>query len=832
MIGQTIAHYKIIEKLGEGGMGEVFLADDTKLDRRVALKFLPLGLTKDPEARQRLIREAKAASKLNHPNILTIHAVESVEDRDFIVMEYVDGSDLGEYFKTHPLSLNEKLALVLQIAEGLGRAHSASVIHRDIKPSNVLVDSDGRPKLLDFGLATFEGAARLTQTGSTVGTAAYMSPEQASGRECDHRSDLFSLGVVLYEMVADRLPFQGAHNAALMYAIVNEEPQPLTRFVTGIPDELQRVISKSLSKHPAERYQSAADLIADLRRLIRLSSSGNEQAATTRKKMLAVLPFENLGLADDEYFADGITEEIISRLSAVKDLGVISRTSVMQYKGTKKAIRDIGGELGVDFILEGTVRWGKTAQGPSRVRITPQLIRVNEDTHMWSDRYDRVIEDIFDVQSDIAEKVTEQLNVKLGDPERRAIEARPTENLDAYHAFLRGGEYLRSNDYSLENHRLAIQMFERATSLDPTFAQAHAYLSVAHSGMYFYGHDRSRERIQKAKSTVDSALALNHLDPETPLANGFFLYRCLRDLKGAIAEFQRSIQLQPNHSLAIFMVAMIQRRLGQFAEAISGAEAVIKLDPMRSQYPCEAGITCFIMRRFENAITYFQRSISIAPDQYNAYTWSAMLQLFAYGNIGESRRMLEMMGERGREESIWEWYEQSLIERDLPRTLEHVQRVRGDVYEEQSWYYPKSLMLAEAHSLLGDPKDAEPEYHKAASHLEHAVSADPQDPRKRLALAKACVGLGRFDEAFQHAQAAVDIIPISKDAITGPLVMSVRAGVHARAGDSEVALKIIEHLLSIPSWMSAGHLRVAPYWDKLRHLPEFERLINLPPKVF
>lgn len=832
MLGQTIAHYKIVEKLGEGGMGEVFLADDTKLDRRVALKFLPLSLTKDPEARQRLIREAKAASKLNHPNILTIHAVESVEDRDFIVMEYVDGSDLGDYFKTHPLSLNEKLVLVLQIAEGLGRAHSAGVIHRDIKPSNVLVDSDGRPKLLDFGLATFEGAARLTQTGSTVGTAAYMSPEQASGRECDHRSDLFSLGVVLYEMLADRLPFQGAHNAALMYAIVNEEPQPLTRFVTGIPDDLQRVISKSLSKHPAERYQSAADLIADLRRLIRLSSSGNEQAATTRKKMLAVLPFENLGLADDEYFADGITEEIISRLSAVKDLGVISRTSVMQYKGTKKAIRDIGGELGVDFILEGTVRWGKTAQGPSRVRITPQLIRVNEDTHMWSDRYDRVIEDIFDVQSDIAEKVTEQLNVKLGDPERRAIEAKPTESMDAYHAYLRGYEYSSAPDYTIEAHRLAIQMFERAVSFDPEFAQAYAYLSIAHSGMYFYGHDRSPERITLAKTAIDRALALQRSDPETPLAHGFFRYRCHKDFAGAIAEFEKSVAIQPNHSLAIFMIAMIKRRLGRFTESLEGAKVALRLDPMRSQYPTEVGITALAMRRFEDASAYFDRSISIAPDQYNAYAWYAMQQLFSHGNLKEAHRLLELMGERGYEECYWEWNELLIAERNLNNVLTHINRMKIDVYEEQSWYAPKRLLIAEAHSLLGDPAIAEGDYLVSYDHLVAAVASASDDPRKRVALAATCVGLKRYEQAFVEAQKAVDLAPASKDALFGPLMLHMKAVVHARAGDHTTALGIIDHLLSIPSFLSAGHLRVSPYWDSIRHLPEFERLINLPPKVF
>ena len=832
MIGQTVAHYRIIKKLGAGGMGEVYLAQDTKLERRVALKFLPEILTKNPEARQRLIREAKAASKLNHPNILTIYAVESVDDRDFIVMEYVDGHDLGDYLKAHSLSLDEKLTLVMQIAEGLGKAHSAGVIHRDIKPSNVLIDDDGRPRLLDFGLATFEGAARLTQTGSTVGTAAYMSPEQASSRECDHRSDLFSLGVVLYEMIAGRLPFEGTHTTALMYAIVNDEPQPLARYASGIPDELQRIVSKALAKSPSERYQSAADLISDLRRLVRLSSAGGEQAAAPRRKMLAVLPFENLGPADDEYFADGITEEIISRLSAVKEIGVISRTSVMQYKGTKKAIRDIGGELGVDFILEGTVRWGKAAQGSSRVRITPQLIRVTEDTHMWSDRYDRVIEDIFEVQSDIAEKVTEQLNVKLGDPERRAIEAKPTENLDAYHAFLRGSEYLRNPDYSPENHRPAIQMFERAVSFDPGFAQAHAFLSIAHSGMYFYGHDRTPERLQKAKSAVETALVLKHNDPETPLASGFFRYRCLSDLQGAMEEFKRSVLVQPNHSLAIFMVAMIQRRLGLFSESIDGVMAALKLDPMRSQYPAEAGITSFIMRRFSDAAAYLDQSISLSPDQTNAYGWSAMLSLFAHGDLGAVRQRLEMLGERGLEEVFWEWYECLLAERDLVKVLAHINRLRTDVYEEQSWYYPKSLMIAEAHALLGNSVNAEIDYRKAMDHLEGAVAADPEDSRKRVAMATACVGLKRYDDAFTHIQAAVDIVPISKDAVTGPIVISMQAIVHARAGDHEAALSIIEHLLSIPAWMSPGYLRVSPNWDCLRHLPEFDRLTNLPPKVF
>lgn len=451
---------------------------------------------------------------------------------------------------------------------------------------------------------------------------------------------------------------------------------------------------------------------------------------------------------------------------------------------------------------------------------------------MWSDRYDRVIEDIFDVQSDIAEKVTDQLNITLGDPERRAIEAKPTDNMDAYQAYLRGSECITSPDYTPENHRLAIQMFERAVGFDSGFAQAHALLSIAHSGMYFFGHDRTPDRAKKARTAIETAIALKRNDPETPLANGFYLYRCRTDFHGAIAEFRRAIQIQPNHSLAIFMVAMIQRRLGQFVESIAGVTATIKLDPMRSSYLCEAGITSFITRRFDDAIAYFNRSISLAPDQYNAYTWSAMLQLFALGDFKAARQRLEMIGERGLDEAFWEWYELLLTERDLSSTLAHIKNLKSELYEELSWYFPKSLMIAEAHALLGNSADAEPEFRKAMEHLDEAVASDPKDSRKRVAIATACVGLKRYEDAFTHIRAAVEIDPISKDAVTGPLVLSMQAIVHARAGDHVTALNIIEHLLSIPSWMSAGHLRAAPYWDSLRHLPEFQRLINLPPKVF
>ncbi|MBI5867119.1 MAG: protein kinase [candidate division Zixibacteria bacterium] len=543
MIGQTISHYKITAKLGEGGMGEVYLATDAKLNRRVALKFLPANLSHDPEARARLLREAQAVSQLNHPNIVTVYSIEEIDDRDFIVMEYVKGGTLPEYLRDKDPTLDEILHLAMRIVAGLERAHRSGVVHRDLKPSNILVSDQGDLKILDFGLAKLKGAAKLTQTGSTTGTAAYMSPEQAQAKEADHRSDLFSFGVVLYETIARRLPFSGEHEAAIAYAIMHEHPEPLKRYKADVPDELQRIVSKCLAKRPAERYQSAADLAADLCALqfARQGSSGIGPARPSRKrsivvalvsvvvvailamsiaflapriikgpnskssadrKMLAVLPFENLGSPDQEYFADGITDEITGRLAAIRELGVISRTSTMQYKNTTKNLREVAKELGVDYVLEGTILWDNS-RDTSRVRILPQLIRVSDDTHLWAETYQRPLTDIFAVQADIATRIAEAMNITLISPELAALGAMPTRNLDAYQAYLRGLDYSRgANSGFQRNVESALAMFQRAVDLDSTFALAYARLSRAHAGMVHYGIDPTPERLAKAKAAA------------------------------------------------------------------------------------------------------------------------------------------------------------------------------------------------------------------------------------------------------------------------------------------------------------------------------------------
>jgi len=536
MIGKTILHYKILEKLGEGGMGVVYKAHDTKLDRFVALKFLPKGIEADEAEQARFLQEAKAASALSHPNVCIIHDIQEYEGQQFIVMEYVDGVTLREKLKERaisesPLPLKDVLSYSIQIGEALQEAHSKGIIHRDIKSDNIMINEKGQVKVMDFGLAKLKGSLKLTKTSSTVGTLAYMSPEQLKGEKTDARMDIFSFGVVLYEMLTGHLPFRGEYESALMYSILNTEPEPVTKYRQELSSGFLFLLDKALEKEPDERYQSISDILVDLRRLKRDTSKVSRKPAlemppivqaeepapavpvapykkfvwaigkspliyasaaalfvlvlvvvstvlyfrkekpvpSSERKMLVVLPFENLGSSEDEYFADGITEEITVRLAGIKGLGVIARTSAIQYKNIKKNIQQVGKELNVDYILEGTVRWQRLSEGQSRVRVTPQLIKVSDATHLWASIYDKDMADIFQVQSDIAKQVAEELGIALLEPERRALKDKPTDNLEAYDYYLRGIEYI-NRGVTEKNLRIALQMYQKSVDLDPDFA--------------------------------------------------------------------------------------------------------------------------------------------------------------------------------------------------------------------------------------------------------------------------------------------------------------------------------------------------------------------------
>jgi serine/threonine protein kinase len=556
LFGQTISHYTVLEKLGEGGMGEVYLARDERLGRQVALKVLPDSAAADPERLARFEREARAAGALDHPNILTVHDIDRHEGVPFLVAEALDGETLRELLQRGPVPARKAADYGVQIARGLAAAHDRGIVHRDLKPENLFVTRDGQVKILDFGLAKLlprpdsdggeEGRTEsiATRAGTVLGTVGYMSPEQVRGDPADARSDIFALGCVLYELLSGTGPYRSDTSADTMSAILRDDPPPLSGTGRPVPPALEGIVVRCLEKRPDDRFSSARDLALTLEAIGR--SSGEREPSRSGPRVykpmafipvilaaalafallmvayktvlrqteepevqagqprIVVLPFENLGSPEDAYFADGITEEITSRLSAVSGLQVISRTSAVQYAGSKKTIRQMGNDLGVGYVLEGTVRWARGPEGPSRIRITPQLVRVADDTHLWSDTIDRVIDDVFEVQSEIARHVTDQLGVTLLGTESRAVESRPTHNLDAYQAYLRGRYLAAQPHFTYENWNRVIEAYQRAADLDPEFAVAHAELARAHALMRFYRHDLSADRLEVATAASAS----------------------------------------------------------------------------------------------------------------------------------------------------------------------------------------------------------------------------------------------------------------------------------------------------------------------------------------
>ena len=800
MIGQTISHYKITEKLGEGGMGVVYKAEDTQLERTVALKFLAAHLLKDEEARQRFQREAKAAASLHHPNVCPVHEIVEADGQTFIAMAFIEGESLDKRIKRGPLKIAEAVDIAQHVAKGLEAAHEKGIVHRDIKPGNVIVDDKGHVTVLDFGLALLTEGSKLTRVDKTLGTAAYMSPEQAEGAKVDRRADIWALGCVLYEMVCGQRPFKGVYDAALVYEIVHEEPDALTGLRTGLPVDLEFLVNKCLAKDTSNRYQRAGEVIVDLRNLGEKLKSGaskvssaaagatgpaatltgvrsrslNRWAAAavlgalvlgiggyfswrglapsregvtapaprdpaSSEKMIVVLPFENLGEPEDEYFADGMTEEIISRLAALDGLRVISRTSAMQYKESPLSLPQIGEELGVDYVLEGTVRWQRSAGGAGQVRVTPQLIRVPEDTHLWAERYDAVLADIFEVQSDIAKQVIEKLDIVLAEPQRRSLESRPTENPEAYDAYLRGNEYLHRGRevHSGDEVGFAVQMYEEAIRLDRAFALAHARQSAAHAWLYFWSFDRTEARLALAKGAADRVLELDPELPEAHYALGL-LYSGEQNWDRALEEYQIALRGQPSNVEVFEEIAEVQLALGQWNESLTTLGSARKLHPRFGRLSCWSGGRSLGLRDFTEAIRHHDRAIQLAPDRACPYQCKALIYLNWDGGTERARGFLETLppnvGLEGNPPINYNWVVLDMIDRRYQEALRRLSSGSSEVYEWFAFYVPKDLVAAQIHGLMGRPELERAHYEKARDLLEAKVEEQPKDHRVHGAL--------------------------------------------------------------------------------------------------
>jgi len=627
--------YEIIEEIGRGGMGVVYKAEDTKLKRTVALKFLPPELIPDKEAKQRFIQEARTAAALNHPNICVVHEIDEAQGRTFISMEYIEGKTLKDKLASGSLAIDEATDLAMQMAQGLEKAHKKGIVHRDIKPANIMVNEDGIAKITDFGLAKLSGGVDLTRTSTLMGTVAYMSPEQARGESVDHRTDIWSLGAILYEMLTGKHPFGKRQDQPLLYAILNEKPKPLSSVRPDIPPSIEKLVLKILEKDPARRHQSVGEMMNDMR-----AARSTAAAAPEPKKSIAVLPFLNMSAdPENEYFSDGLTEELINALTKIRELRVVARTSSFAFKGEKIDIREVGEKLKVTTLLEGSVR-----RAGNRLRITAQLINVEDGFHLWSDRFDREMEDVFAIQDEITEKIVDMLKSELMVSEEAARMIRPG-NIEAYDHYLKG-RYFASR-FLIDK---AIAHYNQAIASDPDYAPAHASLAEAYV-LLATGFDilPNREAMPKAREAAQRALKIDPTLAEAHVSLGLVATCYDWNRRAARKHFNKAIELNPNSSSAHQWIEFLWTYLeGDIDRAGAAIERAQDLDPMNILIKIRIGYMHIFRRHFDRAIEFFQNLLELEPElpvaQHGLLESYGLKGMFTEA-LASGEKMMEILGQ-------------------------------------------------------------------------------------------------------------------------------------------------------------------------------------------
>ncbi|HTK82086.1 MAG TPA: protein kinase [Bacteroidota bacterium] len=695
MIGQTISQYKILEKLGEGGMGVVYKAHDTKLDRIVALKFLPHHLTTQEAEQARFLQEARAASALNHPNVCTIYDIKEEGDQQYIVMELVDGTTLK-----HKLPIQKEsdvLAYALQIGDALHEAHSKGIVHRDIKCENIMVNSKNQIKVMDFGLAKLKGTMKLTKTSSTVGTLAYMAPEQIQGAEVDGRSDIFSFGVVLFEMLTGRMPFRGEHEAAMMYSILHEEPESVAKSRPDVSPEIDRIIRRALEKDSEDRYQHIDDMVSELRRIQKKStrvsrasladipaiptSEQSDSASTavssktqpiqgpSRRGLvigagvvvllvagaavyfslfrqqqsidsIAILPFTNVGAdPNTEYLSDGITESIINSLSQIPNLKVMSRSSVFHYKGKESDPQKAGKELGVKAVLVGRV-----TQRTDNLLISAELVDVSNNTQMWGEQFNKKLSDVISVQEDISKEISHKLSLKLASEDEKKLVKRPTENTEAYQFYLKGRFYW--NKRKADDLWRSVKYYQMAIDADPNYALAQAGLASTYVILPEYTGVPLKEMLPKIEAAAKRATELDPTLAE-PFAVRGLMKNSVWDWSGAEEEFKKAIELNPGYPTSYHWYSILLRQQGKFEEALAKIKRGLELDPMSMIINLNYGDVYAAMGRYDQAIDVYKKLIELDPNFPGAHRNLAdvyLVQNNPAGAITELKKVREIVG--------------------------------------------------------------------------------------------------------------------------------------------------------------------------------------------
>ncbi len=884
--GKTILHYEILEKLGEGGMGVVYKAHDTKLDRIVALKFLPQRLTGDSNEKERFYHEARAAAALTHQNVAVIYEIGEHEDRVFIAMEYVEGRTLKHLVEkeSDSLSIKKVLDISTQVCDGLAAAHEKGIVHRDIKSDNIMLTPKGQVKIMDFGLAKLKGASKLTKEGSTIGTAAYMSPEQAQGEDVDRRSDIFSFGVVLYELLTAHLPFRGEHQAALLYSVVNEDPQPIARFNDKVSPELERNVFKALAKDKEDRYQHIDDLLADLRRerknieyartgVLKTSTAVQPPAAAeghhefklpkkgrpliistsavvvlvmavlsyfvlfkrptatnaraVSSKSIAVLPFENLSPdKNNVYFADGIQDMILTKLADIGDLKVISRTSTEKYTSHPDNLRRIAEQLGVATILEGSVQ-----KAGNQVLINVQLIDARSDDHIWANSYTRTLNNIFGVEGEVAQEVASTLNAKLTAAQTTAVANIPTRSQEAYDAYLRG-EYFYAK-VPAGNWGLlpkAVKAYEDAARSDPSFVLAWAKLAYCQSLLMYASIDRSDSTAQNALANARRAL---RLDPDLPYAHfalGYVYRMDFAEYDKAMSEFQIAREGLPNNSDVLAAIAYVHEERGQLQAASDDLQQAMDLNPNDPNLALGLGATSIYMRHYDRARTAFNRGLAIAPDDPEVYALLAENEVLESGDVDSAIAILNTAPESDQSASIIlnERTELALYKRNYTQAKRYAEALKPGGRFDTSLRI--ILLRAEVARLDHDEKSAAKNYRLALE------EANPQSKERvtektfqvlsGLAIAQA--GLGREKAALETIDRLFKLCKERGVQFNFLWGADLRARIDVLTGNKSGAVMEIDRALSSPvsGAVSANLVRLDPLWDPLRKDPVFESMLK------
>jgi eukaryotic-like serine/threonine-protein kinase len=894
MVGERIGHYLIESLIGIGGMGEVFLARDEELGRKVALKFLPERLTADKMQLSRFKTEARAASALNHPNILTVYEIGVDGNRHFIATEFIDGVTLRALLARGRMNVHDALEVAVQVASALAAAHETGVVHRDIKPENIMLRPDGYVKVLDFGIAKLTeqqptpddreiGTTTALQThpGLVMGTARYMSPEQARGQTADARSDIWSLGVVIYEMFAGIPPFQGETPSDCIASILKTEPPPLTSATPSVPTELQLITEKALRKNSEERYQKTAEMLGGLRSvkaklereasapkikaawlwtaalsaivivslatlfLVRYRSlpeglrarsssaqAGRALSAPTSipEKSIAVLPFENRSHdPDNAYFADGIQDEILTRLSRIADLKVISRTSTQHYKSAPTNLRDTAKQLGVAHILEGSVQKSGDA-----VRVNVQLIKAATDSHLWADTFDRQLTDIFSVESDVAKAVADQLQAKLTGREEQAIAAKPTDNIEAYDAYLRGLAYTLKTQASLANSLGAQRYLREAVRLDPKFALAWALLSYIDARGYLtLGLQPTVALRDEAHQAAETAFILQPSLGEAMWAKGWYHYGCLKDYDSAVRYFEEARRFLPNNSRIPESLAYVARRQGKWEQSESYFNEAEQLDPRNAFLINQRAVSYIALRRFTEALRKLDQVLNIIPDDIDTLATKANIAQ-AEGDLPLAAALLTALQPSADHTNALETeVYQAILERRPAPVIARLKEILAKPDPALGFINGKlRFWLGWAQDLAGDHTAAQESWRRTRSELEPLLKEQPENFQLISDLALTNAGLGDKAAALTLSERAIAAVPIDKDAFYGLIPIEILARVAAQTGESDRAIAALQRLLSIPYNgllaekvpLTPALLRLDPIFDPLRNDPRFQKL--------